>query len=274
MSKIKVKSAFILRRDTAENWKINNPILKSGEEGYEIDTGKRKVGDGITAWNFLVYTVDQTYSPNSENAQSGLAVAVAVDQKLDKPKNAPEVGKFLKVNAVNEDGTFACEWAEVVADGVKTATKIADITLTEETVKLSIDMQGLKPAKDFNKLICKITTPKNSNATNGVAISIKYTDSNDGIGIDCNGALTAHTYQNTSVVTMDIFDDGENYVCIANKGATQYNVGTYSSPMCGTINIISNNYNSQIYNNLIVSVFNTNVYPSFPVGTKIVVEVV
>ena len=31
--------------------------------------------------------------------------------KIDKPSTAPEVGKILKVTAVNDDGTFVCEWA-------------------------------------------------------------------------------------------------------------------------------------------------------------------
>ena len=81
MATIRVKSAFILRRDTAANWNTKNPILREGEEGYETDTGKRKVGDGTTEWNNLKYDsgiVDQTYTPDSNNAQSGKAVAEAI----------------------------------------------------------------------------------------------------------------------------------------------------------------------------------------------------
>lgn len=44
-----------LRRDTAADWTAANPILADGEEGYEKDTGKRKIGDGVTAWNALSY---------------------------------------------------------------------------------------------------------------------------------------------------------------------------------------------------------------------------
>ena len=55
MAKIK------LRRDTAANWSniANNPILASGEPGYETDTGRLKIGDGSTAWNSLSYFDDQ-----------------------------------------------------------------------------------------------------------------------------------------------------------------------------------------------------------------------
>jgi len=44
-----------LRRDTAANWTSANPILASGEPGYETDTVKYKIGDGVTAWSGLDY---------------------------------------------------------------------------------------------------------------------------------------------------------------------------------------------------------------------------
>lgn len=43
------------RRDTAERWAQVNPVLSSGEPGYEIGTGLMKIGDGATAWNDLDY---------------------------------------------------------------------------------------------------------------------------------------------------------------------------------------------------------------------------
>jgi hypothetical protein len=45
-----------LRRDTAAAWAAANPVLAQGEEGLELDTDLRKVGDGISAWNNLPYT--------------------------------------------------------------------------------------------------------------------------------------------------------------------------------------------------------------------------
>ncbi len=40
-----------IRRGTAAAWISANPVLAAGEEGFETDTGLRKVGDGVTAWN-------------------------------------------------------------------------------------------------------------------------------------------------------------------------------------------------------------------------------
>ena len=34
---------------------IVNPTLAEGEPGFELDTGKLKIGNGTTAWNDLAY---------------------------------------------------------------------------------------------------------------------------------------------------------------------------------------------------------------------------
>ena len=44
-----------IRRDYAAKWLENNPLLASGEQGYEIDTTFMKVGDGVTLWEDLAY---------------------------------------------------------------------------------------------------------------------------------------------------------------------------------------------------------------------------
>jgi hypothetical protein len=44
-----------LRRDSASRWTSVNPVLASGEPGFELDTGKLKIGDGISLWSGLSY---------------------------------------------------------------------------------------------------------------------------------------------------------------------------------------------------------------------------
>jgi hypothetical protein len=44
-----------VRRDTAQAWASNNPLLLAGEQGMELDTGKIKYGDGTLRWNELDY---------------------------------------------------------------------------------------------------------------------------------------------------------------------------------------------------------------------------
>lgn len=42
-------------RDSAANWTATNPVLGLDVIGVEADTGKTKLGDGVTAWNALDY---------------------------------------------------------------------------------------------------------------------------------------------------------------------------------------------------------------------------
>ena len=53
-----IKTTFQLRRGLASVWAKNNPVLAVGEPGFEKDTFKLKIGDGILAWNDLPYIVD------------------------------------------------------------------------------------------------------------------------------------------------------------------------------------------------------------------------
>ena len=68
MTKIQV------RRDTSTNWTTNNPTPAAGEPCYETDTGKLKMGDGVTAYNSLPYIGDgsggvtDTYTKAETNA--------------------------------------------------------------------------------------------------------------------------------------------------------------------------------------------------------------
>ena len=44
-----------LRRDTSANWTAANPVLASGEAGFEIDSRQLKIGDGSSQWTTLPY---------------------------------------------------------------------------------------------------------------------------------------------------------------------------------------------------------------------------
>lgn len=44
-----------LKRGKASSWITLNPILAPGEPGFEIDTGKLKIGNGVDTWLSLKY---------------------------------------------------------------------------------------------------------------------------------------------------------------------------------------------------------------------------
>jgi hypothetical protein len=48
-------SRIQLRRGDSAFWEDENPTLRSGEPGWERDTGRMKIGDGVTPWRELKY---------------------------------------------------------------------------------------------------------------------------------------------------------------------------------------------------------------------------
>ena len=62
-----LKTRIQLRHDTAANWTAKNPVLMVGELGFEIDTNKFKIGDGVKNWNALEYAVKDEIALTDEN---------------------------------------------------------------------------------------------------------------------------------------------------------------------------------------------------------------
>lgn len=78
-----------LRRDTAANWSTNNPTPSAGEPCFETDTGKFKIGDGVTTYNNLPYQGDSGSTPTN-------MVTLDTDQTITGEK------VFLRPNTFNK----------------------------------------------------------------------------------------------------------------------------------------------------------------------------
>ena len=50
-----------LKRGKAATWEKLDPILAYGEPGFEGDTGRLKIGDGISKWSELNYFGESDY---------------------------------------------------------------------------------------------------------------------------------------------------------------------------------------------------------------------
>jgi hypothetical protein len=55
-----VNANICIRRDTAANWASNNPTMLTGELGYETDTGRFKVGTGVS-WSLTSYAKNSDF---------------------------------------------------------------------------------------------------------------------------------------------------------------------------------------------------------------------
>lgn len=106
-----------LRRGTASQWTSANPVLAAGEQGWESDTNKVKIGNGSSAWNSLSYAV---------TGASGTVTSVVA-------------GTGLTGGTITSTGTIAID-TSVTAD-LSTAQTFTNKTLTAPIINLSINAQ-------------------------------------------------------------------------------------------------------------------------------------
>ncbi len=85
------------RRGTAAQWASSNPVLASGEPGFETDTGKIKFGNGTSAWATLPYggggTTTGGGDVTSVNGKTGIVVLTQTDVGLSLVDNTTDATK-------------------------------------------------------------------------------------------------------------------------------------------------------------------------------------
>jgi hypothetical protein len=107
-----VVTAIQIRRGTAAQWTSANPTLTAGEQGFETDTGKVKIGNGSTAWNSLGYI------------GAGTVTSITA-------------GTGLSGGTITTTGTIAIDTATTV--DVSTAQTLTNKTLTDPKINLAFN---------------------------------------------------------------------------------------------------------------------------------------
>ena len=132
------------RRDTASGWTSANPVLLSGELGFETDTKKAKLGDGSTAWNSL------TYYPGFSISGYPLATADIANDAITADKLAHTsvtAGSYTAANITVDaqgrltaaaSGTVGSVSSVAVAGGTGLSSTGGPIT-TSGTITLNLD---------------------------------------------------------------------------------------------------------------------------------------
>ena len=160
-----------LRRDQTANWTSANPTLAAGEAGYELDTRRIKIGDGVSAWNDLAYvrtefvvaddtsTTGEFYSGKTLNVKgAGLVTTSLVDDTLTISAESAAQG----IRFVGDDSTGL-----LVGDG--------------ETIKV-VGGTGISTSvsSDSTGDILTISADGTTAVANVLYVSKSGSDSNDG----------------------------------------------------------------------------------------------
>lgn len=142
-----------LRRDTAANWTANNTVvLGEGEPGYEIDTGKLKIGDGTTAWSVLTY-----FTPDNDNLANGLnEITLDAAGALVYPNGALQ----------RDTGSITCP------GNASTMVYTTSSASNQHTMKLLIQVEGfVGAAAQFDTQACEMIIAKSFRA-DAIAASV------------------------------------------------------------------------------------------------------
>ena len=152
------------RRDTVVRWTSINPILADGEPGYEIDTGKWKIGDGFTDWNSLGYMAeDGLQGPVGPVGPAGGASTIPGPQG---PKG--DTGSTGSV-------------------GPSTTITIGTVTPGASPADAAASMSGTSPNQVLNLVLPKGDT----GSTGSVGAQGPKGDKGDAAGINIKGTATA-----------------------------------------------------------------------------------
>jgi hypothetical protein len=112
-----------IRRGLASQWTSTNPVLADGELGFERDTKKGKLGDGVTAWNSLPYS----FTGESSNLAEQITAAAVKTTPVD-------ADNFGITDSAASNALKKLSWANIKASlntlyaGISHVHSTADIT--------------------------------------------------------------------------------------------------------------------------------------------------
>jgi hypothetical protein len=93
-----------VKRGHSHDWETKNYPLRSGEYGYEVDTGLFKIGNGRDGWNELPYFLNETEMDAKITAAIADVVAGS-DPRVGDLADLTTQEKANLVGAINEVNT-------------------------------------------------------------------------------------------------------------------------------------------------------------------------
>jgi hypothetical protein len=186
-----------IRRGTAASWTSANPTLFAGEWGYETDTGRYKVGDGLTSWTTLPYSA---ITPNATNlvTNSGIGASFGAN------------GLPVTISVTGITSSQVIDFGSAVS-GIVTSISIS----TEEIMDIlgtglvGASGIGIDYQDSSDQIVVNVTGITSSQVTNfnsSVSGLLPITDLTAGTGIGITNIGTDYTISVTGITTSLIND--------------------------------------------------------------------
>ena len=108
------------KRYTASQWTSSNPVLQSGELGYETDTGKFKIGNGTSTWSALTYF--QAGAGSSSNSFATISTPSGTSPVADSSTDTLTLTAGAGITITGNSSTDSIEIASTITDTNTTYT--------------------------------------------------------------------------------------------------------------------------------------------------------
>lgn len=189
------------RRGTAAQWSSADPILAAGEIGFETDTNKFKIGDGVNHWEDLTYYASAAEiaalvdgAPDLLNTLNELAAAIGNDANFaDTLQQAADL-------AEDNANTYATGLVGTHNQDTTDVHGIADTSLL--ATKSYADAAGENAASDH----AVVTTSVHGIADTSLLATMEYSDN----AVDTHAADTTnvHGIADTAQLATKEYADG------------------------------------------------------------------
>ena len=219
------------RRGTAAEWTAANPILASGEIGYETDSNSFKIGDGVNQWSDLTYF--QTLDGLDANglitdAEKGVADGVAtldsngyvpISQLQNLITDAPgtldtlgEIATTLttldttiasQLTIINDDVAAEIAAREAADTGLQSALDTLTTTTTNDINALELSVAAVE-----SDLLDEVNTNRDAAITSAVdaAITQEVSDRNTAISTAVGQEVTDRNTAISDAIAQEVLD--------------------------------------------------------------------
>jgi metal-responsive CopG/Arc/MetJ family transcriptional regulator len=240
------------RRGTAAQWTDADPILASGEIGFESDTNQFKIGDGVNHWSDLSYFKNlqdlggslDDYIPLTEKGQPDGVAQLDENGKIPSSQIPDLVGLDSEIasSVSNAISTEVSNRNEAIADAIDTEVSdrnsaISSAISTEVTNRNSAIADAVS---DLESEISTSVADAVDNLVNGAPaaldtlneIATVIGDSDDIVG----SLITNITGLNTAVATHASKTTNVHGIADVNALATKQYVDDQTGPLTDTVN--------------------------------------